>query len=234
MKRLAATLRCDIFLQFRNGFYFMSVFVLVVWVLLFSFLPELELGWIMPILLFGNLMVGTFFYIGGLVLLEKGEGTLEAQVVTPLRRGEYLASKVLSLTLLGIAENLLITLLVYGVRVNYLILLAGIFLAAALYELFGFTVVIRYNSVNEYLFPAILYTLLLSLPLVDYFDLWKSPLFYLHPMQAPLLVLKAAFQPVPAGQLLYGLVYSLVWIGLLARLSQRAFYRFITSAKARP
>ena len=234
MKRLAATLRCDFFLQFRNGFYFVSAFVLLVWVLLFSFLPELELGWIMPILLFGNLMVGTFFYIGGLVLLEKGEGTLEAQVVTPLRRGEYLASKVLSLTLLGIAENILITLLVYGVRVNYLTLLAGIFLAAALYELFGFTVVIRYDSVNEYLFPAILYTLLLSLPLVDYFDLWKSPLIYLHPMQAPLLVLKAAFQPVPAGQLVYGLVYSLVWIGLLARLSQRDFYRFITSAKGRP
>jgi len=233
MKRLLATLRCDIFLQVRNGFYAVSLFVLLVWVLLFSFLPRMELGWVMPILILGNLMVGTFFYIGGLVLLEKSEGTLEAQVVTPLRRQEYLAAKVISLTLLAILENLLITFLIYGLRLNLPILLLGLFLAAALFELFGFAVVIRYDSVNEYIFPAVLYTMLLSLPLIDFLGLWQSPLFYLHPIQAPLLILKAAFEPVPAGQLLYGLAYSSFWIWLLTRLSQHAFYLFITSGKGR-
>lgn len=46
----------------------------------------------------GNLPLATFFFIAGLVLLEKGEGTLEAQIVTPLTAGGYLASKILTLT----------------------------------------------------------------------------------------------------------------------------------------
>ena len=39
----------------------------------------------------------------------EGEGTLMAQVVSPLRVWEYLASKVITLTLLSLVENLLIT-----------------------------------------------------------------------------------------------------------------------------
>src|SRR5258705_5397588 len=102
----------------------------------------------------GNLLIGTFSFIGGLVLLERGEGTLTAQVVTPLRIGEYLTAKVVTLTALALAETLVVVLVIAGWRFNALLLIAGAALAAALYCLAGFIAVARYTAINEYLLPS--------------------------------------------------------------------------------
>src|SRR5215211_7842383 len=135
MNRLIATIRCDVTLQFRNGFYAATVFVTVLWALILLQIGTLDLRWLLPSLVVGNLMVGTFSFIGGLVLLERGEGSLTAQVVTPLRIGEYLASKVLTLTILAAVETLVIVLILAGWRFNALLLVAGTVLAAAIYGL---------------------------------------------------------------------------------------------------
>ncbi|MBN1886975.1 MAG: hypothetical protein JW850_03260 [Thermoflexales bacterium] len=229
MKRLLSTMYWDAQLQFRNGFYYVTLFVIVLWTVLVSQLPLSDLGWLLPALVVGNLLINTFYFTGGLMLLEKGEGTLEAQVVTPLRPWEYLASKIATLALLAMVENLVIVSLLYGLRFAALPLVLGIVLAAAMYCLAGFIVVARYDSINEYLFPSMAYTFVLSLPLLPYFGLGQSEWFYLHPLQAPLVLVRAAFQPADAWQLVYGLGYSAVWIGLLYHLSRRIFLRFIVA-----
>jgi hypothetical protein len=89
-------------------------------------------------LIFGNLLINGFFFMAGLVLLEKGEGTLEAQVVTPLRTGEYLASKVITLTVLSLLESVLLVLLAVGLDINWLALLAGVALMTPLLALAGY------------------------------------------------------------------------------------------------
>ena len=227
MNRLASALAWDVRLQVRNGFYYAAAFVALVVVAVFSQLPLGEAKWILPALLFSNLMIGTFYFVGGLVLLEKAERTLDAQVVTPLRPIEYLASKTLSLTGLALAENLIIVWLAYGTDFQVLPAVAGMALISILYALLGFAVVIRYDSINEYLLPSFFYTLLISLPMIDYFGFWRSWVFYLHPMQAPLMLLKAAFLPVQAWEAVYGILYSALWIGLMMNWSRRAFRRFV-------
>jgi fluoroquinolone transport system permease protein len=231
MKRLLATLQCDIRLQFRNGFYYASAFVVVLWAIILTQVPGLDLAWLLPGMLLGNLVINGFYFIGGLVLLEKGEGTLAAQVVTPLRTREYLASKVITLSLLSLVENGLLVVLIYGLRFNLLWLLGGLTLATAIYALTGFIAVARYDSVNEYLFPSMFYTLAIGLPLLGYFKLIETPLFYLHPLQAALLVLQASFQPVAAWQIIYGLLYSGLWIFLFYMASRRLFLRFIVASE---
>jgi fluoroquinolone transport system permease protein len=81
MKRLIATVRCDVTLQLRHGFYYATAFVLIFCVVVASRIPSLDLSWLLPALLLGNLLLNTFYFIGGLVLLEKSEGALEARVV---------------------------------------------------------------------------------------------------------------------------------------------------------
>jgi len=39
--------------------------------------------------------------------------------------------------------------------------------------------------------------------------------------------MQAAFDPLPAWKMIYGLLYSLAWIGLAYFFSQRAFYKFV-------
>ena len=229
MTRLIFTIQWDARLQFRNGFYYASAFVAVVSIL---FLAQLQLSQetlalLLPAIILQNVLINTFYFIAGLILLEKGEGTLEAIVISPLRRWEYLLSKVVTLTLLSIIESLAIMIFVYGLEFNLLLMVIGIGLLGIFFALAGFIAVARYDSINTFLLPSVLMTTILSIPLLDYFGIWQSQLIYLHPIQAPLVLMKAAFQPVALWQLGYGVLYLILWIGLAYGWSQRAFYRFV-------
>ncbi|MCZ6915582.1 MAG: ABC transporter permease [Gemmatimonadetes bacterium] len=229
MSQLLSTMWCDVRVQMRNGFYHAVGFVLLGWVLLFTWLPEFNWSFLLPALIFSNLTVGTFYFFGGLVLLEKSEGTLEAQVVTPLRTGAYLASKVLTLTALAVVESVVITVVAVGMTFRVVPLVAGVVLASGVYSLLGFVAVARYDSINEYLFPSFIITLVLSLPLLPYFGLAESPMWYLHPLRGSLLLMQASVQPVGGGALVYGVAYSLASIALAFLVSRNMFLRFIVA-----
>lgn len=232
MKRWQTAVSLDMRLQFRNGFYYAAAFIAVMSILILWQLPKENLPLILPVFVLGNMTINTFYFMAGLVLLEKGDGVLEGLIVTPLRQVEYLAAKLASLTLLTVAENVVIVTAVYGLRYNLLLLLAGLALMAWFNILLGFIVVARYDSINRFLMPSIPITTALSLPLLGYLGLWHSPLLYLHPVQGALLLLKGAFQPVALWQVAYGLVYTAVWVGWLFKMSQRIFYRFIILKQA--
>lgn len=224
-----ATLYWDIQLQFRNGFYYAATFVVIFWFVLLNQLPSLNLPLLMPAFVLSNLVINTFYFLGGLVLLEKREGTLEMQVVTPLRSWEYLASKVVTLIILSLLENLSLVGLIYGLGFKWGPMILGIILAAIIYSLVGFIVVARYDSINEYLMPSMLYVIFFALPLLPYFGLWQSWLFYLHPLQGPLILMQAAFQPVELWELIYAPLYTGGWIWLLYQYCLGTFYRFIVT-----
>ena len=229
MTRLTSTMRWDVQLQIRNGFYYAAAFVAIVIIILLSQfnVPQETLTLLFPIFIFQNILINNFYFIAGLVLLEKGEGTLEGLVVTPLRKGEYLASKLLTLALLSLLETAVVVLIIYGSNINLILLATGTILLSLIYGLAGFSFVVRYDSINTFLLPSVLVTALLSFPLLHYLGVWSSPLMYLHPLQAPLLLLKGAFQPIAAWEVIYGVVYSAVTIALAYAWSQRAFYKFV-------
>ena len=229
MHRLAATVRLDLRLQMRNGFYYAVAFVLACWFVVLTRLPAIDWGYVLPAVVFGNLVMINFYFVAGLVLLEKGEGTLEAQVVTPLASWEYLASKALTLAALAVVEQVVIVWSAYGGGFAAGPLVAGIVLAGVLYTLTGFLLVARYRSINEFMFPSVLFTTVLSLPLLHYFGLWDSWLLYLHPFAAPLVLLGGAFRPIAPWEWAYGALYSAAWAGFLLLAGLRAFDRFIVA-----
>jgi fluoroquinolone transport system permease protein len=228
MTRLRTAIRGDLTLQLRNGFYAATVLVTGVWIALLAQAGSLALGRLLPPLLVGNLLVGTFFFLGGQVLLEKGEGTLTAQGVTPLRPAEYLAAKVLTLTALGLGESL--TLLPWLGRgpLQLPLLLVGLAGAGAIYCLAGFLAVAPYQAITEYLLPAGLYVGALWLPLIAALAGWPALWFAWHPLAGPLALIAAASggRPVDGGLLLYGSA-TVGWIALLAAACGRAFRRQI-------
>jgi len=229
VKRLWNTLRYDVVLQIRNGFYAAVGFILFIWVVILAQFKEANLSSIVAGLLLGNLEITTFYFMAGMVMLEKGEGTLEAQVVSPLRSREYLASKVISVSLLSVIENLIIAMVLSHLQFSPLPVLIGVFFASALFALCGFMAVVRYDSINEFLLPSMLFTTLLTIPLIDFFGLVKSPLFYLHPLQAPLTLMQAGFAPLETWQWVYGIGYSLLWVALSGWAATRVYKRFIVT-----
>ncbi len=233
MSRLLATLRCDTRLQRRNGFWYAAGFVVLYSVVLLHLLsPEPRLVAIAPFV-WSNLLVNTFYFLAGLVLLEKREGTLEALVVTPLRTGEYVTSKLATLTALGFLENLVIVLLTHGAAFRPAPFAAGVVLASVLYCLLGLAFVVRYDSINEYLIPSAVFTALLGAPLLSYFGIWDGPWMALHPLHGPLVLLNAAFLPVGPAEQLRALLASAAWIVPALLWSRVAFRRFVVAPERR-
>ena len=227
MSRLGATARGDVRLQVRNGFYWAAGFVALYCILLLNLVDAETLAWLIPPFVFSNLLMNTFYFIGGLVLLEKAEGTLEAQIVTPLRTSEYLASKIVTLTALAILENLAIVGLTFGFGVRIVPLTVGMLLAGPIYALFGFAAVARYDSINEYIFPSFIYATLLSPPLFTYLGVWDSGWTVLHPLQPAMVLMEGAIRPLGVGEWLYGVLGSVAWLVPAFLWSRRAFHRFV-------
>jgi fluoroquinolone transport system permease protein len=230
MTRTLAALGCDVRLQARNGFFHASAAVLLTWGVLAWRLPALDWTGLLPLVVLNNLAVGTFFFVAGLVLLERDEGTLDALVVTPLRTGEYLGSKVATLSAVAVAENVLVVWWIAGPGWAAAPLMAGAAFASVMLCLAGFVAVVRFRSVNEYLLPAMGWTVLLLLPVFPYLGIGAGPWVWLHPVQAPLVLLDGAFRPLPPAVLAYGLLYSLAATAALWVLARRRFERFVVGA----
>jgi len=229
MTRLLSIARWDVQLQFRNGFYYVSAAMAVFFVILLRQFPQVDWAYWWPAIITGNLTVNAYYFMAGIVLLEKGEGTMEAQIVTPLRPWEILTSKVLTLGLLSLFETLTIVALVQGVQFNWLLLITAIVLYIALLALYGFIIVVRYDSISQFLLPSVIWTMGFSLPLLYYFDIWRNWVMFIHPLQAILILIQSAFTSVPVWQIVYGIGYALLWTGIAMAVSLRVFHRFVVT-----
>jgi len=221
MRRLAATIRTDVRVQFRNGFYAATVLVVIFSIVLLRWLPRETATLLLPVVILENVLMNTFYFVSGLVLLERVEGTFVAQSVTPLRTAEYLGSKLATLTGLSLVESGLIAVAVFGVARWLIAMALGVVLAAALFCLVGVALVVRYDSINEFLLPSVPYTFLLSLPLLGIFGIGADAWYLPHPIQGPLELMRidALYS---GGRLAYAIGYPLVWIVPVYLWSRRA------------
>jgi fluoroquinolone transport system permease protein len=214
----------DLRVQFRNGFYYAAALVSGCSILLLRWLPADTAALLLPVVLLENTVVNTFYFVSGLLLLERGEGTFAAQSVTPLRVDEYLGSKAVSLTLLSLVESLLIAAAVVGLDGRLAVMALGIALAAALFCFAGAALVVRYESISDFIMPSVLYTSLLLLPVLGYFGLGARVWYLPHPIQGPLELMQVQALHSP-GRLAYAILYPLLWIAPVYLWSRRELRR---------
>lgn len=230
MSALPAAVRMDFRLQRRYGFWYATGFVILIWVGVLQIVPEDLLGPAMPYILIADLEFFMFFMAGAL-FFEKGERTLFALLITPLRFGEYLAAKLLTMSTLALITCAVVVLIDYGLGFHPLPLLAGVAAMALLMVLAGFITAPLFPSVSEWLMPSTLVLSLASLPLLDYSGLFPHWVFYLVPTQGVALLLGSAFHQVTltGWQLAYALVYPAAWIVLLCRTARRVFHKHVVT-----
>jgi fluoroquinolone transport system permease protein len=214
MRRILTTLRWEVVLQSRHYFYAVTAVVTVVWIGLLRLLPEAfrdHPGPVIPSFVLVNLQITAFYFSAALMLLERTQGIAAALLVSPLRPGEYVWVKALSLTTLGTAEHAIIVLFVFGTERRWTWLLLGTALLAALYVLLGLAVVARHTALNTFLVPSVGWITLFSLPLLPLFQLVPLWLFAWHPMMPPLMLLQASVRPMSAALIITAVLGSAGW-----------------------
>ncbi|CAM3425161.1 fluoroquinolone transporter permease [Stackebrandtia soli] len=231
MNALIAAVRLDLLLQWRYGFFYAAIFSVLLWEAAIVVLPDGLLGPAMPYLIFGDLAIVGFFFIVGAVFFERGERTLFANLVTPMRFGHYLGAKLATLTGLSIVLSLVIVLSGVGFDFSVPVLLGAVVMCALIFLLAGFISATPFTSISDWFIPSTVVIAVLNIPLIDYSGLWQHPLMYLVPTHGSLLMLGAAFDQVTLDpwQWWYAIGYQLASIAALSWVARRAFERFIVN-----
>ena len=163
------------------------------------------------------------------MLLERGDGTLDSILVTPLRFWEYAWSKVLTLTAFALLESAIILLIAFGPGDFNVPALVGGILAMCVFNTFaGMAQVAPHRTVTDFLVPgAMIVTLVFELPLLQFLGAWDVPATYLVPTAPSLSLMAGAFAPIPRWEWIYGVSYSALWIVIAAVLARRRFAKHI-------
>lgn len=229
--RIRSAVAVELRLQKRYGFYYAAVFSVALWLAVLLPLPMGYREVAAPLVLFGDLVLVPFFFIAGSLFFEKGERTLSALTVSPLRFGEYLAAKLATLTLLSTVLALAITVIAHGLDFALLPLLAGLVATTVFMLVLSFATALPFSAVTDWLVPSTFWLALMNVPLLHYSGLWEHPVLYLIPTQGSLLLLGAAFgQADPAPwEYVYAAGYPLLWAAVLALLARRLYTRFIVA-----
>ncbi|MBX7434809.1 fluoroquinolone transporter permease [Mycobacterium sp. Y57] len=236
MSRWTSALRLEAELQLRQRFTHAAAVSGLLWlVVLLPMPPELR-GIVEPYVLFGDITVIGFFFVGGSVFFEKQERTLGAIICTPLRFGEYLSVKILALMTISLAIAVAVVIATRGTDFHPLPLLAGIALGTLVMLLAGFASALPFASVGDWFLSTSVPLAVLSLPVLYLTGVWTSPVLYVLPTQGPLLLLAAVFDQLSLApwQVLYALTYPLVCAAGMYRLAEKMFGRYVVERAGAP
>lgn len=235
MSGLVATLKHDLRLQARHNLYKIGLFVAV--------LLGLAGRWALPpahagrgLVAFYVLGIGgtTFMFGASMLLLEKGQGTLQALRVSPITTRDYLASKVLTLSAFALAESLVVLGLAgQGAAVSPGPLVAGILTLGAAYTLIGVGLAAGHEAVTSFLLPSgVAVAMVLQLPFLFLLGVGPAALWYAFPTQPALLLMLGAFEPLSAAQWGYAGLYGAGVVGGAYLFCRARFRRFVRLPEA--
>jgi fluoroquinolone transport system permease protein len=236
MTRLLAAMKTDVMVQNRNNLYRIGIGIALLSGYIVSQITTAEaLPTMIPIIMLFVVGGSTLLYVAGLLIFEKDEGTLSALIVSPLRRGEYLWSKVITLSFLATLEStILVGLSVYLISLsqtvasfNILLLFLGIVVMAVSYTLLGIILIVRYKQITDFLVPVLVLALVLQAPFLYFAGLIENPLFLIIPTSAPTMLMQAAWIHLELWQWVYALAYSAVQVLGLTLWAFRAFHTHI-------
>ena len=210
----------DVKFQMRHGFYLAYLFVCALYVLLLRNLPADVQELATTLILFSDPCALGSFFIGGIVLLERGQNILDSLFVTPLRVREYLVGKVLSLGMLSALASMVIEVFVQGVRPELVMVLAGVLLSSFFFTLLGASLAVRVKSVNAFLCLSPFLIVLFYLPVLETAGVLEAPWFSLLPSTAALHLIQGT--PV-----LWEVGVLIGWIAVAYRVAYGSFQRYV-------
>jgi len=207
---------------YRSGYVWVSLAVFGLMLLVAMQASRLDFvgfeNFIAAIILF-DVVLSPLMLVGLMVLLERGEGAFAVLCVSPAPTLAYLIARVLTVSLISLAQMLVLVLAVYDAGLSPLALAAGLAGAASLSALFGFVVIAYFDDLYAFLLPMIGVIMLLGAPgygvLLGIAPEW----LVWHPTAGALALIEMAFNLDAVQGLATAIVSMAAWILAAATLA---------------
>jgi len=226
--RLIHAVGYDIRLQWRHGFYYAYTLICALYIVLLHVIPSEYQELSAVIITFSDPSMLGFIFIGGLVLLEKGQGILDPLFVTPFRLGEYIVSKTVSLSVLSLISSLTIHIALFGMgRLGPLYVL-GVWLSSCFFTMLGLSFAVRCRTLNQFFLQSSIGSLIFMVPLLSWTGLYSGEWMSFLPTNASLRLIGSTFYSLSAWEATAAIVNLVLWccVGFLWTLrSVRLFIR---------
>ena len=148
--RRAVLIAHDARLQKRYGIYYAYGFVVLFYLAVLYWGGAFVPAWAVAIVVYTDPAALGFFFLGALMMLEKGEGTRVALAVTPVSAADYLFAKTTTLAGLTLISVTLIWFFLHQ-SANWPLLAGAAVLTAIQFIGIGVPVAMRFRTVTGYL-----------------------------------------------------------------------------------
>lgn len=185
--RFRGLLLGDIKFQFKYGFYFLYVLLTFVFIAIINVVPAAFKTKTAAVIIFTDPATLGIFFMGAIILLEKSQRVLNSLAVSPIKIWEYIAAKVVSLSIISTIVGFALGLTAGAGGIASVTL--GTFLGSVLFTLLGITVATHANSLNRFIVTTVPVMLCLMLP--PFFELfgYGSNIFNLYPSNIVLRII---------------------------------------------
>jgi len=237
-KRLYTALKMDILIQWRIKLYLIGVLAgAIVAAAVSQITAADQLYLVIPTLMLLVIGGSTLLYVAALIVFERDEGTINAIMVSPIRIGEYLGSKIISLTLLITVESFVMiggSMLLIGISdsvvsvlPNIPVLWLGIAGNAVIYTLIGIILIVRYRRVTEFFIPLAAVAVIAEIPMIYFLGVLEHPALLIIPTSAPTVIIKGAFVELDSFLWTYAVLYTVTLIAGLGFWAYRSFKKHV-------
>jgi fluoroquinolone transport system permease protein len=199
--------------------------IAAIYTLAFKLIPAIQVDPVLIYLIFSDPTAFGFIFIGAMILFEKTDQTLPAQVITPLRTYEFLWSKAIALLAPTITCSLIMMIAAKGIHFRIPLFLLAIILSSLLFTFLGIAGVMRVKTFNQYMLVIPLFLAPTSLPLINFFGLTDLKLLYIIPTQESLFLFQQTLRAPSLLPEILSLIYLGLWVYLSYRLAAREFIK---------
>lgn len=230
MRIFTNVLKWDIIFQMKYGLYIAGFVLSLVWIGILSLFSGEALMIAVPIVLLSDVSTMGLLFIGAILFFERGQGSINALITTPLKTSVYVLSKLISLTIfISIFSCLVVfaTSLIKGMSVNIIFLLLSVVLISMEYVLLGFWLSTFFKNFTDFILPMGLVFAVFNLPLLTLFNIdsleFLNYVFYIIPSTGFVKLLQGLYFEQSIFDVLYALIYNTLFIVVLYKMCIKTF-----------
>jgi fluoroquinolone transport system permease protein len=175
LQRMYTLLKGDMLFQRRYGFYWLYLFFVIFYASLLSIFPQTIQSKAAGLLVFTDPAAMGLFFMGAIVLFEKSQRVIESLSVSPVKTGEYILSKAVSILIISLVSALAIALSVYADTaaffsdfVHIALFCTAIILSSLMFTFAALGCASLSKSLNQFMIFTIPFEVLLMVPPVLY------------------------------------------------------------------